>query len=185
VGIDARYVHCPRLEKVAATSLAALKFVNEQVWPVHAPLKPTNRDDDPGVAVSVTMLPESNLAKQVPVLQLMPAGIEVTVPEPAPASVTLTGNVGVPQTLATPAPLHVWTPAQVPQLATVRLVPQLSRAVTEPQFLPTRAQNTTLDSGAQAATLCAESETESWGALSALLETVRIATSAPAALGAA
>jgi hypothetical protein len=37
----------------------------------------------------------------------------------------------------------------VPQ-ATVRLVPQLSAALTDPQVLPSRKQNTALSSGVQA-----------------------------------
>src|SRR5438128_1510522 len=40
-------------------------------------------------------------------------------------------------------------PAQVPQEDTVRLVPQLSAAVTDPQFLALRVQNAPFASGAQ------------------------------------
>jgi hypothetical protein len=45
-----------------------------------------------------------------------------------------------PHTLTVPPPPHVCGVVHVPQLA-VRLAPQLSFAVTLPQFLPTRAQN--------------------------------------------
>lgn len=42
---------------------------------------------------------------------------------------------------------------QLPQLATVRAAPQLSGAVTVPQFAPTRAQKAVSFSGTQAQTL--------------------------------
>src|SRR5262245_17554922 len=45
-----------------------------------------------------------------------------------------------PQTPAVPPPPHVSLPAQLPQ-TTLRWLPQLSSAVTGPQFLPCRAQN--------------------------------------------
>jgi hypothetical protein len=46
-----------------------------------------------------------------------------------------------PQTLAVPPPPHVAGEVQDPHELTVREVPQLSLAVTEPQFLPRREQN--------------------------------------------
>jgi hypothetical protein len=46
-----------------------------------------------------------------------------------------------PQRFAPPPPQVTPVPEQVPQLATVRPVPQLSAAVTEPQFFPRREQN--------------------------------------------
>jgi len=49
-----------------------------------------------------------------------------------------------PQTFAVPPPAQVCGEEQVPQLLTVREVPQLSLAVTEPQFLPRREQNAVL-----------------------------------------
>jgi hypothetical protein len=58
----------------------------------------------------------------------------------------------MPHTLAVIAP-HVCGKAQVPQLETVRLLPQLSFAVTLPQFLPRREQNVVSDSAAQPHTL--------------------------------
>ena len=51
-----------------------------------------------------------------------------------------------PQTFASEAP-QVCEAGQVPQEVTVRLAPQLSVAVTGPQFFPWRAQNAGLDSG--------------------------------------
>src|SRR4051794_4160834 len=60
---------------------------------------------------------------------------------------------GVAQTLAVPAPPQVCVPLQVPHEATVRLVPQLSPAVTAPQVLPRRAQKTASVSPVQPHTL--------------------------------
>src|SRR6185436_10076212 len=54
-----------------------------------------------------------------------------------------------PQTLAVPPPPQVCGEVQVPHEDTVRLVPQLSLAVTLPQFLPSREQNAVLLSGVQ------------------------------------
>jgi hypothetical protein len=51
-------------------------------------------------------------------------------------------SVVQPQTLTAPPPPHVTpVPLHVPHEATVLLSPQLSVAVTLPQFLPSRAQN--------------------------------------------
>ena len=58
---------------------------------------------------------------------------------------------GQPQTLSVPSPPHVCGEAQVPQ-STVLGVPQLSLAVTLPQFLPKRVQKSVLDSGGQVLT---------------------------------
>jgi hypothetical protein len=53
---------------------------------------------------------------------------------------------GLPHTLAVPLPPHVCGELQLPQL-TVRVVPQLSTAVTDPQFLPTVAHSCALVCG--------------------------------------
>jgi hypothetical protein len=60
--------------------------------------------------------------------------------------------------LATPPPPQVIGAAQLPQLA-MRLLPQLSTAVTEPQVLPRRAQNAAVDSGLQGGTQAAAVQT--------------------------
>ena len=49
-------------------------------------------------------------------------------------------------------PLQTSTPVQVPHEVAVRVVPQLSGAVTAPQFFPSREQNSVSVSGAQAHT---------------------------------
>jgi hypothetical protein len=80
-----------RTPKEAVTLCAEFTFKEQLAVPLHAPLQPEKKDVAPGVAVSVTAVPLANWAEHVPVVQLMPAGEEVTVPEPAPAMVTVSG----------------------------------------------------------------------------------------------
>jgi hypothetical protein len=59
-------------------------------------------------------------------------------------------STGQPHTFAVPAPPHVTpVPEHVPHDATVRDIPQLSAAVTLPQFLPSREQKAVSVSGMQ------------------------------------
>jgi hypothetical protein len=58
-------------------------------------------------------------------------------------------QVPVPHTFAVPPPPQDLVPVHVPQLATVRWVPQLSEACGEPQFLPSREQSIASASGVQ------------------------------------
>ncbi len=69
----------------AAVTLLAASIVTVQVFPVpaHAPLQPVKVELVVGTAVRVTRVPLLRLALHV-VPQLMPAGLEVTVPVPAP-----------------------------------------------------------------------------------------------------
>src|SRR5262245_56007726 len=60
--------------------------------PVHAPLQPVKVEPAAGIAVNVT-LPPGNPTRQA-VGQLMPAGFDVTVPLPVPASVTVSVTGG-------------------------------------------------------------------------------------------
>src|SRR5262245_59443103 len=53
-----------------------------------APVQPAKVEFAPAVAVSVTIVPATNLSEQVEP-QLMPAGLEVTVPLPVPVLVTV------------------------------------------------------------------------------------------------
>jgi hypothetical protein len=74
--------------KVAVTARAAVIVVMQVPLPVQAPLQPVKVEPELGVAVRVTVVPELRLALQV-VPQLMPAGVEMTVPLPVPALVTV------------------------------------------------------------------------------------------------
>jgi hypothetical protein len=56
--------------------------------PLHAPLQPAKYDPFAGAAVSLTWVPDANEAVHVG-LQLIPAGLLVTVPLPVPARVTV------------------------------------------------------------------------------------------------
>jgi hypothetical protein len=71
--------------------------------------------------------------------------LAVTLPQFLPSRVQNTGSVSAvqPHTFATDgvAPPHVCGKVHDPQFTLVRLVPQLSAAVTVPQFLPSRVQN--------------------------------------------
>src|SRR5262245_24493498 len=53
--------------------------------PAQSQVQPANTEPWSGVAVRVTVLPASNPAWQLPA-QAMPAGLEVSCPEPAPAA---------------------------------------------------------------------------------------------------
>ena len=71
--------------KVAATCLAWSMVTWQGAVPVQAPDQPVNLDPGSGVAVSLTRVSTWNLASQVPP-QLMPEGLEVTVPWALPAA---------------------------------------------------------------------------------------------------
>ncbi|MBI1766860.1 MAG: hypothetical protein HYR67_00620 [Bacteroidetes bacterium] len=86
------------------TSVTAVSLVTilEQVLPTepkHTPPHPAKEEPAAGVAVKVTDVPVTNDAVQVPG-QLIPAGFEVTTPEPVPPRLTETEyEVGVPPPL--------------------------------------------------------------------------------------
>jgi hypothetical protein len=73
---------------VAVTAAAAFIVTVHGPVPVQAPLQPVNADPAFGVAVSVTTVPLTKSALHV-APQLIPAGLLVTVPVPAPARVTV------------------------------------------------------------------------------------------------
>jgi hypothetical protein len=61
--------------------------------PLHPlPLQPANVDPVPGVAVKVTVVPDTKLKPQV-APQSIPGGLVVTVPSPTPALLTVRVNV--------------------------------------------------------------------------------------------
>ena len=76
---------------VAVTFWAALMVTVQGLVPLHPPpLQPVKVEPPLGVAVSVTVVPLVKLAVQV-LPQVIPAGLEVTEPEPVPFSVTVSG----------------------------------------------------------------------------------------------
>src|SRR6185295_17478497 len=77
--------------KFAVTEVAALIVTAHVPVPVHAPLQPVNVAPAAGVAVSVTAVPLLKDAEHV-VPQLTPAGALVTVPDPAPARLTVSAK---------------------------------------------------------------------------------------------
>jgi hypothetical protein len=58
-------------------------IVTVELVPVASPDHPPNTDDEPGVAVNVTLVPDANWYEHVDP-QLIPAGFDVTVPVPTP-----------------------------------------------------------------------------------------------------
>ena len=73
--------------KRAVTDLTASMVTVRVVVPVPSPLQPLKVEPASGVAVSVTLVPLLKLAEQV-APQLMPTGLLVTVPLPAPVLLT-------------------------------------------------------------------------------------------------
>src|ERR1700742_3769606 len=73
--------------KVAVTAVSAVMVGLQAAEPEQAPLQ-VSVAPLAGAAASATAVPSSNFAEQVPG-QLMPAGVEVTVPEPATVTVSV------------------------------------------------------------------------------------------------
>ena len=76
---------------VAVTERAALIVTVHAPVPEQSPLQPVKFEPASAAAVSVTVLPDVKTAEQV-VPQLIPGGLDVTVPEPLPAFVTVTAG---------------------------------------------------------------------------------------------
>jgi hypothetical protein len=118
--------------KVAVTELAAFIVTVHVPVPVHAPLQPVKVAPAAGVAVSVTAVPAANAAEQV-VPQLMPAGALVTMPDPAPARLTVSAkdcrvNVAVTELAAFIVTVHAPVPVHAP-LQPVKVTPAAGVAV--------------------------------------------------------
>jgi hypothetical protein len=106
--------------KVAVTVVAAETVTAQAPVPEHPPpLQPVKVEPAAGVAVNVTAVPLAKLAEQV-TPQLIPAGLLVTVPVPAPALETVSAKVGVKVTVK----------------VSVAVLPAASRAVTVSTFVP-------------------------------------------------
>ncbi len=97
--------------------------------------------------LAVPPAPQTSPPAQVPqeaTLRAMPQlSVPVTAPQPFPrrAQKATSVSTGQAQTPEVPAPPQVLGDAQVPQDATERDLPQLSFAVSGPQFLASRLQN--------------------------------------------
>ena len=78
---------------MAVTVLTASIVTVHELLPLQAPLQPAKVELPPGVAVSVTLVPESKSAAQV-VPQLIPPALLVTVPLPPPAFAIVSVNLG-------------------------------------------------------------------------------------------
>lgn len=76
--------------KAALTLVDALKLTVQAAVPVQAPLQPLKVAPVAGVAVKVTFEPTANGAEPL-LVQLMPEGVEVTVPEPVTATLSVAG----------------------------------------------------------------------------------------------
>ena len=68
--------------------MACVSVTVQVPLPLHAPLQPAKVDRHLGVAVRVTLVPFVKLALQLKP-QLMPVGVDFTVPEPVPAFATV------------------------------------------------------------------------------------------------
>jgi hypothetical protein len=73
-----------------ALTVRAWLIVTVQVraLPEHAPVHPANVEPGDADAVSVTTVPDANVARQV-VPQAIPDGLDATVPAPGPRLVTV------------------------------------------------------------------------------------------------
>ena len=119
--------------KLADTELAALMVTVHAPVPVQAPLQPVKVAPAAGVAVSVTAAPLLNDAEQV-VPQLMPAGALITVPDPAPARLTVSAKDCRPKFAVTDVAtlivtVQVAVPEQPPPLQPVNVAPAAGVAV--------------------------------------------------------
>ena len=102
--------------KVAVTDVAAVMLTVQVPVPLHAPDQPENIELAFGAAVSTTLVAYVNDATQA-LPQLMPVGVEVTVPVPVPAfptvrvyermlKVAVTVAAAETATVQAPVPLH-------------------------------------------------------------------------------
>ena len=103
----------PEVLNVAVTLRAAVIASVQPPVPEHAPLQPANVEPLAAVAPNVTEAPLAKLAMQV-LPQLMPVGLEVTVPVPVPARVTASAKVDEPLNVAVTARAAVIETVQVP-----------------------------------------------------------------------
>jgi hypothetical protein len=82
------YVDGEETENAAETVVLAFMVTLQVLMPLHPPPHPANAEVDPAAALSVTTVPAANVATQLEP-QLMPAGLLVMVPTPAPELCTM------------------------------------------------------------------------------------------------
>jgi hypothetical protein len=106
--------------KVAAIAVLPLNVTVQAPVPLHAPDHPAKVELAAGVAVKVTVVPLAKVALQV-APQLIPAGLLVTAPVPAPAGVTVKVSVitdllneAVTELFALSVTVQAPTPLQAP-----------------------------------------------------------------------
>jgi phage tail protein X len=103
--------------KVAVRDLAAVILTEQLPDPVQAPLQPANVEPVAAPAVRVTTVPLLKFAEHV-LGQLIPDGLLVTLPEPVPANVTVSGKTGLKVAVTDSAALmtteHAPVPVQAP-----------------------------------------------------------------------
>ncbi len=88
-GVTGKKLDGPLPRKVAVTALAPVIVTVQLPVPEQpSPAQPEKREPADGVAARVTVCPVANDASQV-LPQLMPAGVETTVPVPVPSFVTV------------------------------------------------------------------------------------------------
>jgi len=127
-----RLCKVPPAAKVAVTELAELKVRLHAAVPVHAPDQPLKTLLAAGVSVSVTGVFGGNVAEQVPG-HAIPAGLLVTVPDPAPAMVTDKASPAPKAAVTLSAPVTVRlqvAPEQAPPHPTKNVLPGVSLRVT-------------------------------------------------------
>lgn len=112
----------PAMLNVAVAVAGAVRVRAQVPVPVQAPLQPLNTLVAPGIAVSVTWVPDRNVAVHVPVLQLIPAGELVTVPVAVPAKVTDKETTAVKAAETEVAAFMVTTQVLVPEQAPLQPV---------------------------------------------------------------
>jgi hypothetical protein len=78
---------------VAVTAAGEVTVPAQAAVPPQAPDQPAKTEPGAGVSVSETIVPDGKSVVHV-APQLIPAGVLVTVPEPVPASETVTGTCG-------------------------------------------------------------------------------------------
>ena len=99
--------------KVAVTAVSALSVTVQADWPEQAPPQPAKANPLAGAAVSETPVPFANEAVQA-APQLIPAGAEVTTPEPESATDSVCATAP-PPTLPPPGGCGALPPQAIAQ----------------------------------------------------------------------